>query len=240
MPRGEARASEADNLYRGLTKDLGGARGDLSVALDAVRSEPSGVPLPPNADADQLPADIDDSATRELRTTLSSSVIELQALEAQLRWDRARALRDAIVIMNQARLRLFEMLSGSRRDSLEGFGPDGVAQVKRELDQIILEVRFHLLAVPREAVRQYRELRSAPGPVVFSLFQLLLLVLVFRWWRKRADDTLEQSRRAWLQKRPQTNLTRGISTFVWYLRRIRKPLEWATFFAVLTLSLIHI
>jgi len=59
------------------------------------------------------------------------------------------------------------MLGESRRDSLEGFQPEGVAQVKRELDQIILEVRYHLLAVPREAARQYRQLQSAPGPAVF-------------------------------------------------------------------------
>ena len=235
MPSGEPRAKQADDLYRGLTKDLGDARRDLSVALDAVRSEPSGVPFPADTTADQLPADIDDSATRELRASISSSAVELQTLEAQFRWERAEALRDAIVIMNRARLRLFEMLSGTRRDSLEGFGPDGVAQVKRELDQIILEVRFHLLHVPREAARQYRKLRYSPGPVVFSLFQLLVLVLVFRWWRKRADQTLEQSRRAWLQKRPQTHLTRGVSTFVWYLRRIRKPLEWMAFFAVLSI-----
>lgn len=234
MPTGEVRATEADNLYRGLTKDLGEARLDLRVALDAVTSEPSGVALPLNADADPFPADIDDGSTRDLRTALNQSALELQALEGQLRWDRARALRDAIVIMNRARLRLFEMLSEARRDSLEGFGPDGVAQVKRELDQIILEVRFHLLAVPREAARQYRQLQSAPGPVIFSVFQLVLLVLFFRWWRRRADDTLEQSRRAWLQKRPQTQLTRGISTFVWYVRRIRKPLEWLAFFAVLS------
>jgi hypothetical protein len=233
MPSGEARANQADNLYRGLAKDLGEARHDLSLALDAVRSEPHGIPLPPDADADQLPGDIDDSATRELRAALDSSAIELQALEAQLRWDHAKALRDAIVMMNQARLRLFEMLSKPRRDSLKGFGPDGIAQVKRELDQIILEVRFQLLAVPREAYRRYQQLRSSPGPVFLGLFQLLLLVLAFRWWRKRADDTLEQSRRSWLQKRPQTHLSRGVSTFVWYVRRIRKPLEWLAFFALL-------
>ncbi len=70
------------------------------------------------------------------------------------------------------------MLGESRRDSLEGFQPEGVAQVKRELDQIILEVRYHLLAVPREAARQYRQLQSAPGPAVFISFQLMLPVLV--------------------------------------------------------------
>ncbi len=235
MPAGETRASEADNLYRGLTKDLSNARHDLRVALDAVTSEPSGVALPANADADELPADIDDGAARELRTALSKSALELQALEGQLRWDRAKALRDAIVIMNLARLRLFEMLSEARRDSLEGFGPDGVAQVKRELDQIILEVRFQLLAVPREAARRYRQLQFEPRPVIFGVFQLVLLVLFFLWWRRRADDTLEQSRRAWLQKRPQTHLSRGISTFIWYVRRIRKPLEWLAFFAVLSM-----
>ncbi|MDH3729077.1 MAG: ATP-binding protein, partial [Myxococcales bacterium] len=232
-PAGTARANEADGLYKMLTKDLSDARRNLGLALDAVRSEPSGVPMPPEVDPDPIPADIDDGTIRELRSELTSSALKLQAAETQLRWDRAAGLRDVVVIMNQSRLRLFDMLSESRRDSLEGFGAEGVAQVKRELKQIILETRFHLLSLPREAARQYHQLRSAPGPAFTGLFQLALLLVIFQWWRKRANSTLEQMRRTWLQKRPQTQLTRGVAAIIWYLRRVRKPLEWLVFFALL-------
>ena len=233
LPSGTARAKEADGLYKLLTQDLSDARRSLSLALDAVTSEPSGVPMPPEGDPESIPGDIDDGTIRELRTELASAGLKLQAAETELTWDRAASLRDAVVIMNQSRLRLFEMLSESRRDSVEGFGPEGVAQVKRELKQIILESRFHLLSLPREAARQYHQLRSAPGPAFMGLSQLALLIVLFRWWRKRADFTLEQMRRSWLQKRPQTQMTRGVSTFAWYLRRVRKPLEWFAFFGLL-------
>ncbi|MDH3201089.1 MAG: AAA family ATPase [Myxococcales bacterium] len=233
LPSRTERANEADGLYRMLTKDLTEARRNLSLALDAVMGEPSRAPMPPEADPEPIPGDIDDGVIRELRTELTSAGLKLQVAEAQLRWDRAAGLRDAVVLMNQSRLRLFRMLSESRRDSVEGFGPEGVAQVKREVKQIILESRFHLLSLPREAARQYHQLRSAPGPAFAGLFQLALLLVFFQWWRKRADSTLEQMRRSWLQKRPQTQLTRGVSTFAWYLRRVRKPLEWFALFAVL-------
>ncbi len=233
LPPGVARANEADGLYKMLIQDLGEARRNLSLALDAVTSEPSGVPRPPEAERDPISADVDDETIRELRTELASTALKLEAAETQLRWDRATAFRDAIVIMNKSRLRLFSMLSEPRRDRLEGFGPEGVAQVKREIKQIMLEVRFQLLSLPREATRRYQLLRSAPGPAFAGLFQLVLLVVVFRWWRRRADSTLEQVRRNWLQKRPQTQFTRGVSTFAWYLRRVRKPLEWFAFLTLL-------
>jgi len=234
LPQGPESAKRADGLYDLLVKDLTQARQSLGLALDAVRSAPSEVPVPPAADTDQIPTAIDDEAIRQLRTELTKAASELEASETQLRWDRARTLSDAIVIMNTSRLRLLDMLSEARRDSFRGFGSEGVAQVKREIDQILLEIRFDLLALPTEAARRYQQLRSAPGPAFTALFQLLLLVWVFRWWRRRADTTLEEIRRNWLQKRPQTLVTRGVSTLAWYVRRIRKPLEWLIFLAVLT------
>ncbi|TFH29346.1 MAG: hypothetical protein E4H00_07135, partial [Myxococcales bacterium] len=234
LPSGEAREREADTLYPSLKDDLGTARRDLSSALDAVRLTPAGVPEPTNGAIVGVSTDIDDEGTEALRTELFSEAARLEALDAQLRWEQAAGLRDSVGILNQARLDLFELLSESRRDALEGLGREGVAQVKRELDQIILEARFHLLALPRELTDQVQRLRSDPGPALLSLLQLFLLIMVFRWWRKRADMTLDEYRRGWMLKRPQTTLTQGVAGSVWYLRRVRKPIEWFAFFALLS------
>lgn len=233
-PEGPKRAKQADGLYDMLVKDLTDARRNLSLALDAVRAEPSAVPVPPTMDRDAIPTEIDDGSIRQLQTELASTASALQAEESKLEWDRAETLGNEIVIMNESRLRLLDMLSRARRQSLEGFGPEGVAQVKREVEQILLEVRFIFLSLPREAALRYHQLGSAPGPAFIGLFQLLLLVLGFRWWRKRADPVLEELRRTWLQKRPQTLVTRGVSTLAWYVRRIRKPVEWLALIVLMT------
>jgi len=232
-PEGSARGAEADRLYDALVHDLTQVRQNLSSALDAVGFEPSAVPIPQTTESDKIPLDIDDGSLAKLEKELVDAGSVLRAEESKLRWDRADTLGQAIVIMNKSRLRLLDMLSDARRESLEGFGYDGIAQVKREVHQMVLEARFNLLSLPREATERYQQLRSAPGPALAGLLELLFLILFFRWWRKRADTTLEELRRTWLQKRPQTAMTRGISTFAWYLRRIRKPLEWLLFFGIL-------
>jgi len=233
VPEGSARATQADGLYDALVMDLTEARRNLSLALDAVRAEPSAVPIPDSTESDRIAAKIDDGSISQLRNELANAAVDLRAAETKLRWDRATTLSKAIVIMNESRLGLMDMLSETRRESFEGFGNEGVAQVKREVQQIMLEARFDLLSLPRQAAQRYRQLRSAPGSALTGFFQLLLLILAFRWWRRRADSTLEELRRTSLQKRPQTLLTRGVSTFAWYLRRIRKPLEWLLFLGLL-------
>ncbi|MGB5810382.1 MAG: ATP-binding protein, partial [Polyangiales bacterium] len=231
---GPVREQQADELYPSLKSDLSVARDDLQGALDAVREPPFAVPVPTEEGGIGVASGLDDDGTRQLRAELVREAERLRALDVQSRWDQAAGLRDSVVSLNQARLGLFKMLSESRRDDLEGFGSEGVAQVKRELDQIVLEARFHLLALPRELADHYQQLRSDPGPALLSLFQLFLLIAVFRWWRKRADATLEDYRRGWMLKRPQTTVTRGVAAAVWYLRRVRKPIEWFALFAVLS------
>jgi hypothetical protein len=233
LPEGHTRRTQADGLYDSLVHDLSQARQNLRFALDKVRFEPSAVPIPRAKDADRIPLDLDDSSIDELQKELVDTASILRAKEIKLRWDRAEALSRAIVIMNESRLRLLRMVSGARREGLEGFGPEGIAQVRREVEQIVLEARFHVLSLPRDMTRRYQQLRSAPGPALAGLLQLLFLILAFRWWWKRAESTLEELRRTSLQKRPQTVATRAVSTFAWYLRRIRKPLEWLLFFAIL-------
>lgn len=226
-------AREADGLYLNLIGDLGQARRALRATLDTIQEGKSSTPKPTDAGLEPLPMEIDDGTVRQLRDELDDAARNLSAAEVQLRWDRAAALRDQIVEMNKVRLRLFDMLSEKERHKLEGFGREGVQQVRRELEQMTLEARYHLLSFPVQLRAQARGLREASGAAVFNVFQIILLVLLFRWWRRRADEILENTRRDWLRRRPQTVFHRAVASLAWYARRVRKPLEWLIFFAVL-------
>ena len=225
--------SEADRLYPDLIADLAQARGELRGALDEIQEDESEVPKPSDADLEPLPVEIDDGTVRQLGQELGDVARVLKGAELQLAWDRAAALRDQIVAMNKVRLRLFDLLSEKERHKLQGFGKKGVQQVRRELEQMTLEARYHLLSFPVQLRVQARALREASGTAVLNVLQIVLLVLLFRWWRRRADQVLENVRRDWLRRRPQTVFHRAVASLAWYARRVRKPLEWLIFFAVL-------
>ena len=227
------KSEEADRLYPLLIEELTKLRGELAQALDQVRAEPAEIPGPLHVEELDGAVGIEEDALRTVRMKLDANAAELQTAEAALRWERATGLRDAVVMMNRARLQLFEMLKEPLRDKLEGFGPEGVAQAKRELNQIALEARYHVLALPRKARATVKEMRSSPGRAVGVLLEVFLLLAVFWWWRRRADGLLEDMRRSWLQKRPQTFVTRGVSTLAWYARRVRGPVEWFALLVVL-------
>ncbi len=231
-----ATQQEADRMYPNLVRDLTDARNELRSALDSTGSPEQAVPEPPQQDEVQLPAELDDEADalRSLRLVLDGEAATLRAAQRQLSWDRTSTLRDAVVMINNSRLSLFDQLSQKRRNELSSFGSEGVQQAKREVDEILLEGRYHLQALPRQLSDLSERLQSSPGPLIALFFQVLLLILVFRWWRKRADAFLEKQQRAWLQKRPQTEFTRAVAGLLWYLRRVRKSLEWLMFLGVLT------
>ena len=219
------RSVDADALYAGVVAELSGARDRFSQSLSALvfkSSDISEVEIERNLD---LPDEIDASALVALRSKLVATVGDLAERERTARWSLAEARRDAVVTMNRARLRLVGMLSASRRASITGFGAEGVAQVRREVSQMALELRYHLVALPNLARRGLAELGRSPIPVLFALAQLAILILAFRWWRSRADGLLARLRDG-PEGRPTAQRRRFVPVLAWYLARLRRPLEW--------------
>lgn len=223
------READADRAYERLVGDLTAVRADLRAALDDLTSDRSRVPAaPPPADF-QLP----DPALDALRAELAATGERLRLLEDGLRWERVAMERDAMESMNQVRLRLLELATPAKRAALRGFGPTGVRQGLRELNQIALELRYHRYWLPRVAGARLQAARSAPLPELVGLVELAALVLLFRWWRRRADRVLLELQRHFRGRRPAGPLDRAGWSLAWYLRRVRAPLEWL----VLTLVL---
>ncbi len=220
------RAVAADAAYEGLTSELETARQRLARALSDIGALPKEAPEPPKlklpkeatadegADIEQLRADLEDAATN------------LRKQARKLAWAEAEIARDLMTTLGNQRLVLLPLTSHSRARSLRGFGPEGMRQAARESRQIALSLRYQLLALPRAVESTGTSWRDAPIPVLFVALKLLVLVLVFRRWRRRADSLLGDAQTRVEARRPQTPSLYRASVLLWYLRQVRSPLEW--------------
>jgi len=213
--------ARADALYGTVREQLRTQRELLDELLRRVISGatvPSlGTPPPGYDRADALVA---------LRDDLEAMAGKLRAEENDTVWALAAVRRNDVVMLNHARLRLLEVTSSELRRKVTGLGPEGVDQVVRELKQIGLEVRYHLLALPRHLGVLRTDLRRAPVPAILAALEVLLAIVVFRAWRRRAKPLLDAAISRWRARAAKSYVAHRVADLLWYISRVRKPLEW--------------
>ena len=226
-------AAEADALYGDLRSALDEARAALAEALERAANPGQMVPAPPDDFNDAgLPADVDRGDLAELRAELDAEVETLTVEEERVAWEVASLLRDDVVMLNRARLRLLPNMSSDTRDDLTGLGTAGRAQARRELGQIGLELRYHAMSLPRDVASLSTTIQERPVQIVITTLELLVLVALFRWWRSQADGLLRRWRGpTW--GFTQTPAQRLRSSAIGYLMKIRRPVEWLLLLSVL-------
>ncbi|EDM80372.1 Cdc6-related protein [Plesiocystis pacifica SIR-1] len=239
----EGLAAEVDPLYGELREALVEARDDLRASLDRIGDGRSGVE-DVGAPLDGLPEGVELGDLDELRGELVATVEELRELESETLWSAAKEQRDDIVRLNDARLELLEMGSRELRARMTGFGADGVAQVRKEIDQIGLELRFRLLSLPRIGRDLLEEFERAPMSVLFDLLKVAVALTLFRSWRRRGDELTEALLRN-AQEQVEAAAREGSRdasglyyASLWYLGRIRRPLEWLLLIAFVYFALL--
>lgn len=221
--------AEADAAYARLVAELTTVRAALAASLKELSTGRSRIPDPPPPPEVAL----DDPEVEEARAEIERKGRRLRANEEDMRWERVAAHRNAMVTMNQVRLRLFDRLSSGEREVLRGVGPEGIQQALREVTQIALELRFHRHALPRMVLARLDSARANPLPEILGLLELAAVLLVFRWWRRRADPFLRALQARIRERRPPSPVDRAGAALVWYLRRVHAPLEWLALVQVL-------
>ncbi|MEX1363613.1 MAG: AAA family ATPase [Nannocystaceae bacterium] len=217
--------TQADGLYDQIRGELADTRRRLRTELQKVREAGAEVPRVGEGLDRELGLDIDRGVIGQLRQELSAKEQELIDLEQEVAWELAQGLRDDVVLLNRTRLALLEMASPQLHDEVTGFGPNGVDQVRRELDQISVELGFHVLKLPRYKDVLLEQLRASPVGVFLGTVQVLLVGLVYLWWRRRSPDLLVRARRWLFHRRPMPRWAVASITFLWFFDRIRRPFE---------------
>ncbi|MFO7562742.1 MAG: AAA family ATPase [Enhygromyxa sp.] len=230
---GREREQAADAIYPDIRAALADARERLRTSLDSIAGSESGVAAVGEPLAG-LPGELERDELAALRAELEASEQLLLAQEREIVWAAADGGRDDIVMLNRARLILLDLASAELRDRMTGFGSDGVIQAKREIEQIMLELRYRALALPRIGRTLLKDFETSPLPAVFGLLKLGFAFLLFRYWRRRAPELLERLRKDFLTRESGDPRVNGVIALgLWYVERIRKPLEWLALFTVL-------
>lgn len=219
------KAAEADPMYQEIREQLAELRDRLRAELNRIKRAGEDIPVVGDGlDAD-LPADVDRGPVTQLRAELTAHERELERLEASVGWDLAQGLRDDVVMLNRTRLLLLEMASSSLRSDVTGFGAPGVEQVSREFAQISVELSFHAMKIRRYGDTIWDKLRESTIVVLLGAIQLVLVIAAYYWWRKVGGTVLSTLEHRLREIRPSTRLHSASITFLWYLQRVRRPLE---------------
>ena len=226
---GSGQNDSADALYQQIVGALREIRSQLSARLQSRDSK---------ALARLSPAQLDQTLVSGVavapdlvryRQQLLDDAAQYERTYSQYRWDEQKALRDAMVLVNQARLELIPSLSARHRTSVLGFGDEGSAQVKREVAQISLDFRFHLANWRTNIEAAVQPFRQPTPAFVLSVMRILLLTLFFRWWRRKGEGILARSETALRNRRPRSLLNEIQASTFSYIRRVRRPLDWLVF-----------
>ncbi len=224
---------DADALYFQLVDKLQDVRGRLDDALAerAGGSQPGIMPKP--IDSALRSDQTRDANLLRLHGALVDAAYRLEGDEKTQIWEERRALRSAMTLLNEARLKLIPELSPGMRERILGFGNEGIAQVKREISQISLDLRYNILSFNQHLVAATSPFLH-PSPVfIFDLTRLLVLVFLFRWWRLHGGAMLQRWEIACLTRYPRSFMDSLQATVISYVRRVRRPLDWLLFVLLL-------
>lgn len=219
-------AGAADALYLQLIDALRGVRKDLAASLSLPTTAAIAIPVVPPLDSLLPPNDPRTAALQRLNRELSADAGQLSSEADAAGWARRAALYQAMAEMNGARLALIPSLSGEMRARVTGFDEEGLAQVRRELNQIVLTVRYNV-ALGVERFGQLGSTSLRPGSdFVFGVIELLVVVALFRMWRRRGDPLLGSIERGYATRRPVTLGSSFLALAVGVIRKVRRPLDW--------------
>ena len=216
---------EADRLYTLIVAELKKTRAALGTELNA--SPQSKINLrPPALDPILLQTSPANSDLIKLQTRAQRGALQLDQKAQDLRWRSVLVLRSNMRDMNQARLVLLDHLSPAKARLTTGFGPEGRAQARRELSQITLEARFQLARFRHLSGGIMQLLRDKAFSVVLILAQLLLILAVFRIWRRYGDDLLKNTEEGFAKNRNVSAFAVVATPVFRYIRKMRPPLDW--------------
>lgn len=223
----------SDALYARLVTHLQGIRRQLDQALRSSggRAEPDIYPqLLDDAIGNGLVAAPD---LVKLHRKLASSAADLETRQLAARSREQAALREAMVLVNAARLELIANLSPGKRSAVLGFGKEGIAQVSREISQISLDFRYQLANWRQSLDVATAPFRRPTPSFAFALVTIVAITLLFRWWRYHGGALLTASEQALRRRRPRKMANEVQATLFGYTRRVGAPFDWMIFLLLL-------
>jgi len=226
---GQVTQKDADQFYQELSVALAEARKRLRQALAA-----TGTPATQPA---RIAAEKDANRESETKTEPAKSQEPLPHATAPEDHKHERIEAEQLLMdlnaLYRLRIQTLALVSPELRDRVTGTGSAGLQAFREELDYLSLRSRYHIKQVPRIGQQVIVSTFSAPLHAVPLVIQIVLAVMIFIWWRRWAAQGIDRIRGYILDMRPRKTRHKQTAKLLWYLKRVRRPIEWLILLTVL-------
>ncbi|MEN8244782.1 MAG: ATP-binding protein [Thermodesulfobacteriota bacterium] len=132
-----------------------------------------------------------------------------------------------LATLYKLRIDILPSVSPSLRKTITGTGIEGVKAFKKEIDYFVLMLRVRQHLLPRTGRKTLDNVMSAPIPIILIFFQLTIAFFIFYWWRRWAKKGIPKLRTTVLEIKPRKWIHSWTAKNLWYVNRVRSPVEWA-------------
>jgi len=213
---------DADQLFQDVDEALGKLRHQLHDILSSLRAFQFADQKPPP------PASTDDQ-----ETSGKTPGSENQKTSNETGFGAAEQQSTDLVVLYGLRTDLLPLVSPRLRDAVTGTGIEGVQAFKEEIDYLLLILRIRLQLMPQTGRQSLDRISSAPVPVLLVMLQVIFACFIFYWWRRWAKKGIPSLRTTTLGIKPRKWIHSWSAKMLWYVNRVRSPVEWGFLFYML-------
>jgi len=217
-------AKDADDFYLELDVALRGAREKLHTFLSGSDTSQARAP---EAESPKSPSDspVETGEVKKKPAKIRPPTDRPEGSGSR-NFQVVKQLSTDLVVLYKLRIALLPALSPTLRQTVTGTGIEGVQAFKDEIDYLLLMLRIRLRLLPAEGGQSFRSIKKAPIPVLLALLQLFVACFIFYLWRRWAKKGIPNLRASILGIKPRRVTHTWSAKLLWYLNRVRSPLEW--------------
>lgn len=221
-------AATYEGLYDEVQGRVGSARREFAEAL---RVSLDAVPRPAGTRLENVPMALDTAEVDALRQRVFEAADSLEQEREAHQAFKTRQLYQQTRRLEAVRLSLLPRISAERRRALTALSGAGASQAFSELAQIALLLRYHARVVTEwvsQVIRGGDVRRDAAWVGGMVGLKWLVILMLFLWWRRRAEPPLEALRKRLAKERRHGRGAQvpWLENAVTLLLRVHRPLQW--------------
>lgn len=144
------------------------------------------------------------------------------------------ASHSRLAVLYRIRLDALPQLSTALYRRVHGVGAIGRQELAEELGYITLGAQYDVFKIANEREDiALQALERDPVRVIGQILEILLTVLIFRWWRRWVPARIDSGMAYFLKRRPRQRKNLRIAGTLWYFQQVRRPLERLLMYAVI-------
>ncbi|WP_117235533.1 AAA family ATPase [Vibrio maerlii] len=163
--------------------------------------------------------------------TFSSNLSQYYSEPRDETWENVESNYLTLNSLSKSKQSLLELTTAATRETLTGFGPIGVTQLKEELYLTQLNAEYLIIFQLRSFKKLISDFFISPIPIVWAGLKVFFIYILLSWWLANSGRLVEGFKKNQIASVQEPPLWVRL---IWYISRARIAIAWLI---AITLSL---